>query len=75
MVSRDHGIFGWAVAFFKESMRRDTMAGMRTAFAEVEVNSHHDLFPNQAYFTFETIGTRYLFSEKESRTSSPRVTK
>ena len=30
MVSRDHGIFGWAVAFFKESMRRDAMIGIRT---------------------------------------------
>ena len=33
MVLRDHGIFGWAAAFFRESMRRDAMTGTRTVFA------------------------------------------
>ena len=33
MVSRDHGFFGWEVAFFKESMRRDAMTGTRIVFA------------------------------------------
>jgi len=33
MVLRDHDVFGWTVAFFKESMRRDDMIGMRTVFA------------------------------------------
>ena len=33
MVLRDHDVFGWTVAFFKESMRRDDMTGMRTVFA------------------------------------------
>ena len=32
MVSRDYGLFGWAVVFFKESVTRDATAGMRTAF-------------------------------------------
>ena len=38
MVLRDHGIFGWAAAFFKESMRRDAMTGTRVEFA-----LHHKL--------------------------------
>jgi len=32
MVSRDHGTSAWAVAFFKEIMRRDAMTGMRSMF-------------------------------------------
>jgi len=33
IVLRDHGIFGWSAAFFRESMRRDAMTGTRTEFA------------------------------------------
>jgi hypothetical protein len=33
IVSRDHGIFGWTLAFFKESMRRDAITGTRIVFA------------------------------------------
>ena len=32
-VSRDHGSFIWAAAFFKESMRRDAMTGTKIVFA------------------------------------------
>ena len=33
MISRDHGIVGLTVAFFKESMRRDAITGIRIVFA------------------------------------------
>ena len=32
MVERDHGAYGRAAAFFKESMRRDAMVGTRIVF-------------------------------------------
>ena len=33
MVEKDHGTVGSAAAFFKESIRRDAMVGMRIKFA------------------------------------------
>jgi len=33
IVSRDHGLFSWTVAFFKESMRRDDMTGTKIVLA------------------------------------------